>query len=281
MQRQVRTSVRGQRTQDGAGVSLVRVLGQETAKEFDPFLMLDCFDSTDPADYLAGFPLHPHRGIETVTYLAQGAMVHTDNLGNRAEIGSGEAQWLTAGSGAFHSEMPRAAERMLGVQVWLNLPQKDKMADPAYRGIRAEDIPEVEEAGGTVRVIAGSLGDAHGCQGAYLPLDFYDVRLVAGGAIEVPADADATCVVFTLEGPVQVGEAAVAAKTAALLGPGDCVRLSAGDQGAEALVMCAPALHEPLALYGPLAMNTMDEIITALDEIDAGTFVKVEQRYAD
>lgn len=177
MLRRVEDQVQGHRTTDGAGVSLVRVLGNETFDTFDPFLMLDAFDSTDPADYTAGFPMHPHRGIETVTFLSRGTIIHEDHLGTKAAIHDGEAQWLTAGSGAFHSEMPQPAPRMLGVQLWLNIPARQKMAaDPFYHGILSNEIQEFDLGAGTLRLIAGTYAGHSGMQGKYLPLDFYDIR---------------------------------------------------------------------------------------------------------
>src|SRR5665647_67662 len=153
--RTIRKIVTGKNTIDGAGVKLVRVIGYNDTKDFDPFLMLDAFDSTDPDDYTRGFPWHPHRGIETITYLIKGDIEHGDSLGNKGSILDGDCQWMTAGSGIIHQEMPKACERMLGVQLWLNLPAKDKMAEPKYRDIRLQDIPAVKEDAAIVRVISG------------------------------------------------------------------------------------------------------------------------------
>ena len=153
-QREIVKTVRGQRAVDGAGVSLVRVIGNRDVYDFDPFLMLDSFDSTDPNDYTAGFPWHPHRGIETVTYLISGKIEHMDSLGNSGTIHSGESQWMTAGSGILHQEMPKASERMLGFQLWLNLPKKDKMTEPAYLGITQEMIPVAAPEPATMSLLA-------------------------------------------------------------------------------------------------------------------------------
>ena len=158
MLRKVVKQVQGYRTQDGAGVSLVRVLGNQTVDLYDPFLMLDAFDSTNPSDYMAGFPMHPHRGIETFTFLSKGTMVHEDHLGTKAAIHDGEAQWLTAGSGAFHSEMPQPSKRMLGLQLWLNIPAKDKMkAEPFYHGVVNSEIQECWQ--GNIKVIKAFKGN--------------------------------------------------------------------------------------------------------------------------
>ncbi|MBR1630115.1 MAG: pirin family protein, partial [Lachnospiraceae bacterium] len=175
MIRKITNQVQGFRTQDGAGVSLVRVLGLQTTDAYDPFLMLDAFDSTDPKDYTAGFPMHPHRGIETFTFLSKGTIVHEDHLGTKAAIHDGEAQWLTAGSGAYHSEMPQPAERMLGLQLWLNIPAKYKMtAEPFYHGVLNSEIQEFDLAAGKLRLLAGNYEGHSGIQGKYLPLDYYD-----------------------------------------------------------------------------------------------------------
>lgn len=156
---------KGMRAQDGAGVRLVRVLSNRTVAAYDPLLMLDSFDSTDPSDYLAGFPMHPHRGIETITYLRQGKMTHKDSLGNEGLITDGGSQWMTAGSGIMHEEMPQASERMLGVQVWLNMPQAQKMAAPAYHDLQAADCPSLAVDGGEVVVIGGEFRGVKGFQG--------------------------------------------------------------------------------------------------------------------
>ncbi|BAK46353.1 MAG: pirin family protein [Lachnospiraceae bacterium] len=280
MEKKVIHQVTGTRTTDGAGVSLVRVLGNQTAEMYDPFLMLDAFDSADPADYTAGFPMHPHRGIETVTFLSRGKIVHRDHLGTEAAIRDGEAQWLTAGSGAFHEEMPQPAERMLGVQLWLNLPAKDKMqAPPFYHGILREEIQEFPLEHGKLRLIAGNYGSASGIQGRYLPLDYYDIFLDPRGSVTLDLPEGRSAMVFTLEGDAMVSGTHVAAKTAAKLGEGDQVTVAALDEPIEILFMSSVRLEEPVAWYGPIVMNTTDEMITAVDEINAGTFVKQEAGY--
>ncbi|HAD19737.1 MAG TPA: pirin family protein [Lachnospiraceae bacterium] len=280
MEKKVIHQVTGTRTTDGAGVSLVRVLGNQTAEMYDPFLMLDAFDSADPADYTAGFPMHPHRGIETVTFLSRGKIVHRDHLGTEAAIRDGEAQWLTAGSGAFHEEMPQPAERMLGVQLWLNLPAKDKMqAPPFYHGILREEIQEFPLEHGKLRLIAGNYGSASGIQGRYLPLDYYDIFLDPRGSVTLDLPEGCSAMVFTLEGDAMVSGTHVAAKTAAKLGEGDQVTVAALDEPIEILFMSSVRLEEPVAWYGPIVMNTTDEMITAVDEINAGTFVKQEAGY--
>ena len=281
MLRSVVKQVQGFRAKDGAGVSLVRVLGNETAKDFDPFLMLDAFDSTDPRDYIAGFPTHPHRGIETFTFLSKGSIVHEDHLGTKAAICDGEAQWLTAGSGAFHSEMPQPAERMLGVQLWLNIPARYKMtAQPFYHGVINDEVLEFKLESGKLRLLAGNYDGHSGIQGKYLPLDFYDIFLDARGSIELDVPGEGrSAMVFTLEGDAVVSGMEVSAKTAAKLGDGDTVTIEAGNEPIEILFICSDVLGEPIAWYGPIVMNAREELLTALDELDTGTFIKQEAKY--
>ena len=281
MKREVEKEVQGFRTQDGAGVSLVRVLGSGTVEDFDPFLMMDAFDSTNPDDYTRGFPMHPHRGIETVTFLSKGTMVHEDHLGTKAAIHDGEAQWLTAGSGAYHSEMPQPSERMLGVQLWLNLPAKDKLtAPPFYHGIHNDEIQEIPLEGGVLRLIAGNYGEHQAIQGKYLPLDYYDIRLEPGACVTLDAPGDDRCVmVFTLEGDAVVSGKVVAAKTAAKLGSGDTVTIEAADEPIEILFMSSQKLGEPVAWYGPVVMNSQEELMEAFREMNTGTFVKEKAHY--
>lgn len=263
------------------GVSLVRVLGDQTAKRFDPFLMLDAFDSTDPADYVAGFPMHPHRGIETFTFLPKGTIVHEDHLGTKATIHDGEAQWLTAGSGAFRSEMPQSAERQLGVQLCLNIPAKDKMnAEPFYHGVVNSEIQEFPLEKGKLRLLAGNYEGHSGIQGKYLPLDYYDILLDAHGRVElnVPGE-NKSAMVFTLECPATVSGTEVAAKTAARLGDGDTVTIESGDEPIEVLFMCSNHLGEPIAWYGPNVMSTRKELFEAVEDIKSGNFIKQAATY--
>ncbi len=273
MERKVATQVKGFRTEDGAGVSLVRVLGAETAQAFDPILMLDSFDSTNPDDYTAGFPLHPHRGIETVSFVARGAMRHRDSLGHAEEVTDGEVQWMCAGSGIMHEEMIPSAERLLGVQLWLNLPAAEKMATPHYRSISLSEIEEIPFEGGTVRVLAGSFGAHAGVAGEHLPLDYYDVHLRPGARLEIPVSSDRTAMAFTLLGEATVCGEALGEKTAASLVDGDCVSLVAGDEPAEILFVSSRALGEPIAWGGPIVMNTNAEVWRAFEELDTDTFL--------
>lgn len=283
--RNVIKQVQGSRAIDGAGVQLVRVLGHTTTKDYDPFLMLDAFDSTDPSDYIKGFPMHPHRGIETVTFLSRGTMVHEDHLGTKAAIHDGEAQWLTAGSGAYHSEMPQASDRMLGIQLWLNLPASAKMtAAPFYHGILNDEIAEIPVDGGKVRLVAGNYTDAagiehHGIQGRYLPLDFYDIHLDPHASTVLSVPDGRSAMVFTLLGDAEVSGTPVAEKTAAKLSDHGDLLIAAGDAPIEILFISSVRLDEPISWYGPVVMNTREEILQAIDEMQNGGFIKEEAEY--
>lgn len=281
MNREVIYETKGMRATDGAGVQLVRVFGNRTTDIYDPFLMFDAFDSKDKSEYEAGFPMHPHRGIETVSFLSKGEMTHRDHLGIEATIYDGEAQWLTAGSGAEHEEMP-GGERILGAQLWLNLPAKDKMsAPPAYHSITNKEIKEFKLEGGKLRLITGKYKNEEGWQGKYLPLDFYDIHLEANAKIEIPVREGWSAFVFTLLGDVTVGGKLISENTAAKLGEGDRVLLETKESGAEILIYASKRLDEPVAWYGPIVMNTQDEIRQAFEDLNAGAFIKERADYSN
>jgi redox-sensitive bicupin YhaK (pirin superfamily) len=277
-QRRVIKTVTGKPAIDGAGVRLVRVIGNKDVRDFDPFLMLDAFDSANPSDYEKGFPWHPHRGIETVTYLAEGIIEHGDSLGNQGVIRSGGCQWMTAGSGIIHQEMPKRAPRMLGLQLWLNMPAANKMSSPAYHDLPAEIIPVVEENGARVFVIAGEYrGQKGAMRGAYVCATMLSIALEPGAACEVPVASGETAFVYILEGAVSFGdgESAIEQKTAVLLSDGDAVSLRAGSRSpARCVLFSGLPLGEPIAWGGPIVMNTGEELDLAFREIDDGTFIK-------
>ena len=273
MERKIKQQVRGFRTQDGAGVNLVRVLGNRTVQEYDPILMLDSFDSTNPEDYTAGFPLHPHRGIETISYVYRGQMTHKDSLGNEDTIGDGEVQWMTAGSGILHEEKLPAAERLLGVQLWLNLPAKDKMVPPAYRSIKNSEIQEIELESVTVRLLAGEYEGRRGYLSKYLPLDYYDVHLKPNASIVLNTENDRSVMVFTLLGDAYIGGEFVTEKTAVKLTSGDYVEIKSTDQNAQVLFISSTLLAEPIVWGGPIVMNTKEELNKAFDDLREGTFL--------
>ncbi len=267
--------VRGQHAVDGAGVHLVRVLGKGDTEDFDPFLMLDSFDSTNPSDYLAGFPMHPHRGIETITYLISGEMEHEDSLGNQGVIRAGESQWMTAGSGILHQEMPQRSERMLGFQLWLNLPQDEKMTPPAYLSIESGQMGLERREGAEIRVLAGRFGEAQGVVPRHVKASIYDIRLDAGASLTVPVDGEETAFVFLIEGDAMVADRPVPVKTAVLLSRGEGVDLTAPADAAARIIFCSgKALREPIAWGGPIVMNTEAELRHAFAELQQGTFIK-------
>lgn len=275
--REILKTVRGQHAVDGAGVHLVRVLGNRDVYDFDPFLMLDSFDSTNPDDYTAGFPWHPHRGIETITYLIHGRIEHMDSLGNKGVIESGESQWMTAGSGILHQEMPVASDRMLGFQLWLNLPQNEKMCKPAYLGITQESIRIVPVGRALVHVLSGNFGDVAGVQPRHVPARILDVSLPGGERLELPVQAEETVFAFILEGDAIAGAQLIPEKTAVLFGAGDGVALEAPpDRDVRYMLFSGKPLREPVAWGGPIVMNTRAELDLAFQELRNGTFLKDE-----
>jgi len=273
--REILKTVRGHHTVDGAGVHLTRVLAHDDTRAFDPFLMLDSFDSTDSADYVAGFPTHPHRGIETITYLIEGRIEHEDSLGNRGAIIAGESQWMTAGSGILHQEMPIESPRMLGFQLWLNLSAEEKMCDPAYLSITREMIPVVERGAAKVHVISGKLDGKRGARPKHLPATILDIELPGGAPITLTGDPEETAFVFLIEGSGTVNGQLLEEKVAVLLGHGDEVSLAApAGEDARMIYFSAPPLHEPIAWGGPIVMNTQQELAQAFADLRAGTFIR-------
>ncbi len=279
MERRIKQRIQGFKTRDGAGVNLVRVLNDRTVKDYDPFLLLDSFDSTNPDDYTAGFPMHPHRGIETISYVYRGKMTHRDSLGNEDTISDGEVQWMTAGSGILHEEQLPASERMLGVQLWLNLPAKDKMVPPAYRAIKNSEIEEIALDNGKLRLLAGEFEGRKGFISKYLPLDYYDVHLNPNASIQINSDKERSITVFTLLGDAYIGGELVMEKTAVKLTAGDYVEIKATDKKAQVLYISSTILEEPIEWGGPIVMNTREELIKAFDDLKNGTFLKNNIKY--
>lgn len=280
--------VRGQHAVDGAGVHLRRVLGSDTAKDFDPFLMLDGFDSTDPKDYIKGFPWHPHRGIETITYLVKGLVEHGDSLGNKGVIHDVECQWMTAGSGIIHQEMPQVCDRMLGCQLWVNLPAKDKMTMPAYGDITYDKISMVEADSAIVRILAGHYKNIHGVfEGKYVNVTYLDVDLAAGALWQYDETPnDETLFIYLLDGSLAFDEnlSEFEPKSCAVLfsvsdkkaTTNEAIVVKAGRSGARFVLLAARPLNEPIAWGGPIVMNTFGELKIAMDELNNGTFIKHE-----
>jgi quercetin 2,3-dioxygenase len=280
--RPIAHSFRGQETLEGAGVKLHRLFGNAHVPVFDPFLLLDNFSSGDPADYVAGFPWHPHRGIETVTYMLEGRVAHGDSLGNEGVIDSGDVQWMSAGSGIIHQEMPQRSEGMLtGFQLWVNLPSQLKMERPAYRGLTAGEIPTVTTADGhRVTVVAGEFEGVRGpVEGIPVDPRYLDVTLGPEGTFEVPSTAGLTTFAYTVDGTTGFGPGAtpVDRDHAVLFGDGDLVRARAGPKGSRFLLVSGRPLHEPVAWYGPIVMNRQEELSEALIELRRGDFIKHAQ----
>ena len=279
MERKIKNPATGFRTRDGAGVELVRVLGHDTAEEFDPILMLDSFDSTDPDQYTAGFPMHPHRGIETITYVYRGQITHRDSLGNEDTIAGGEVQWMTAGSGILHEEKLPAAERLLGVQLWLNMPAKNKMSAPAYNSIKTSQIQEIMLDNGKLRLLAGEYEDTKGYASKYLPLDFYDLHLDPNASAVINTDRERSVMIFTLSGDAYIGGELVREKTAVKLTSGDHVEIMATDKNAQVLFVSSTFLNEPVAWGGPIVMNTKEELNKAFEDLKNKTFLQKDISY--
>ena len=279
MKRKIKTTVKGFRTIDGAGVNLVRVLGRDTVKEFDPILMLDSFDSINPEDYTAGFPMHPHRGIETISYVSSGKMMHRDSLGNEDTVSSGEVQWMNSGSGILHEEQIPEADRLLGVQLWLNLPKDDKMSKPSYNSIKKEDIKEINIDGGKIRLLAGDYNEFNGYKGKHLPLNYYDIHLDESAEITLNMDENESVMLFTLLGSVYIEDELVEEKTAVKLTEGNSLSIKNGDEKAQVLYISSKALNEPISWAGPIVMNSKEEIKKALDDLNKGTFIKEQLEY--
>lgn len=260
-------------TSDGAGVRLRRSLGQSQGARLDPFLMLDEFSSENADDYIAGFPDHPHRGFETVTYILDGHMLHQDHLGNRGDLKSGGVQWMTAGRGIIHSEMPQQDRgRMRGFQLWINLPAREKMKPAGYRDLQASDIPEVSlPGGGLVRVIAGEFGEATGpIAGLTTEPVYFDVHLPPSAAFTHTLKTGHNAFLYPYEGSVVVGSSPVPSQSAAVLSTEGELEATAGEQGARFLLLAGKPLNEPIVQYGPFVMNTIEEIQQAVRDYQSG-----------
>jgi redox-sensitive bicupin YhaK (pirin superfamily) len=272
-------------TSDGAGVKLRRSIGSSQFARLDPFLMLDEFFSDNPDDYLAGFPAHPHRGFETVTYMLDGHMEHQDHLGNVGDLAPGSVQWMTAGRGVIHSEMPKQKDgRMRGFQLWINLPAAEKMRPAAYRDIPADQVPQLPFDGGSVKVIAGRLtlnggttgGPVNG-GGQRLSTDplYLDLRLQAGRSVTLPIEPGYSAFVYLYEGEAVIGGGTVAHRAAGVLSDGDSVTIRAGSDGAGLLLLAGKPIGEPVVQYGPFVMNTREEIEQAMWDYRDGRLTEV------
>jgi redox-sensitive bicupin YhaK (pirin superfamily) len=280
MQRQLQQILQGRETSDGAGVRMKRSLGQHQHARFDPFLMLDEFGSSDADDYIAGFPSHPHRGFETVTYMLEGHMLHEDHLGNKGHLRSGDVQWMTAGRGIIHSEMPQQEQGVMrGFQLWLNLPAAEKMKPAHYRDIPASDIPQVDlPNGGRIKVIANTVAIndkviSGPIQGLTTETIYWDLYLPLQAEFHHAIPSDHNTLIYVYEGEVAIGEdkRKLIQGNAGLLSKGDELKVQALSEDTRFLVISGKPINEPIVQYGPFVMNTSDEIEQAIQDYRTGT----------
>ena len=296
--RPTKTIVQSRPTLEGAGVRLRRAFGFGNTTAFDPFLLLDDFRNDDPSDYLAGFPWHPHRGIETITYVLAGTVDHGDSLGNRGSLGSGDVQWMTAGSGILHQEMPKGDSRgrMHGFQLWANLPSSLKMTPPRYQDVKAADIPEaIDDDGTRVRVVCGSFwGKTGPVDGVAADPRYLDIFVPPGVRKHLRVETTRNAFAYVFEGSgrfsdaseprepqtdriggsIAGGSADVSDRFLVLFDRGDEVVVQAGDHGIRFLLVSGEPLQEPVAWHGPIVMNTDEQLRQAYAELRAGTFIK-------
>jgi len=271
-------------TSDGAGVRIKRALGATPGQRLDPFLMLDEFGSDSADEYIAGFPSHPHRGFETVTYMLDGHMLHEDHLGNRGDLRSGDVQWMTAGRGIIHSEMPQQEEgHMRGFQLWINLPAKKKMCEPSYCDIPSKQIPVVHGKGFKVKIVAGNFIDGGvttpgAITGRSTEPVYLDVHLSAGCVFEQPLAESLNGAIYVYEGRLSLtgdtGGTSIPAGHTAVLGEGDALRVVANDGQARFLLLAAKPIGEPVFQYGPFVMNTREEIEQAIVDYQNGDLTR-------
>ena len=281
--REVITIIRPQTVMEGAGVRLKRSIATASLDHLDPFLLFDHFGSDNPEDYVKGFPMHPHRGIETVTYMISGHVNHKDSIGNSGSISSGDIQWMTAGGGIMHEEMPQPAqEEMVGFQLWVNLPARLKMTKPRYQDITSHQIPEVtREDGVKIRVIAGQVDGVRGAVSEiYADPAYLDVSIPANGSFSHPVEKGHTTFAYVFEGRGFFGagentpENSVSQPGLVILGDGDYIQAGAANEPVRFLLVSGQPLDEPIARYGPFVMNTQEEIQQALEDLRSGTFVR-------
>jgi len=276
MIRSIQETYSGQLSSDGAGVKLNRIFSRRDIKDVDPFLLLDFFDSTNPDDYTKGFPWHPHRGIETITYLIEGELEHGDSLGNSGVIKPYGCQWMTAGSGIIHQEMPQASDRMLGAQLWLNLPKEHKMTTPAYRDITKDDLGIYSDDSEEVRVICGDYKGVKGAvKGTYVDPIYFDVSIKKDKAFTYEISESKTVYLLMIKGAVDIQDQKVPFEDikGVLLTKGDTINIK-GVTDARFLFMAAEPLNEPVAWGGPIVMNTEKELNAAFKALEDGTFIK-------
>jgi redox-sensitive bicupin YhaK (pirin superfamily) len=274
--RKVSQFVQATAVTEGAGVTVHRTIGTSVLRHIDPFLMLDHFSSDDPGDYIAGFPDHPHRGFITFTYMLDGHMLHQDSMGNRGDLRAGGAQWMKAASGVIHSEMPQQDNGLMrGFQLWINLPAAEKMSDPDYQEFSSRAIPEVTGNGVRVRVLSGDYAGQTGpIHDPHTQVQYLDVSLAARQVFTHDIDSAMHAFVYVFEGEAVLGDAPLTQHGLALLGPGDAVTVTAGEQGARFILVAGRPLHEPIVQYGPFVMTTREEIERAMRDYQRGQLVQ-------
>lgn len=282
--RPIHQLVDGRPATDGAGVKLTRIIGTPDCRHLDPFLMLDAFRSDREDDYIAGFPDHPHRGFETVTYLLEGRMRHADSVGNQGLLEAGSVQWMTAGSGIIHSEMPeRDQGRLWGYQLWVNLPARQKMIPPRYQDIPAARITRLEGEGWQLRVIAGTFDGHQGPAQSITGIRFFDLALEPGASFVMPVDGEERIVLTGVQGEVinqtDEGFPTLGADRVAIMGPGDTLALRGGAAGGRVLILGGKPLHEPIVQYGPFVMNRPEEIETAIRDYQTGRLAMAAEAF--
>ena len=286
--RSLQKCVRAQAVKEGAGVTVHRTLGTAGVGHLDPFLMLDHFGTSNPDEYIAGFPNHPHRGFVTLTYILDGRMLHSDSMGNRGELGSGAVQWMKAASGVIHSEMPQQeAGLMRGFQLWINLPAREKMSDPEYRDFATAEFPlaDIEDesaassnagAAGKVKVLAGRYGGMRGpIDDPHTDLHYFDVTLAPDRRFGVDLSPDLQVFAYVYEGDARAGDEALAQHTLAIFAAGSRIEIAAGAAGARFIVVAGRPLREPVVQRGPFVMNTAEEIQAAFADYSAGKLVRL------
>ncbi len=274
--RKVSQVVQATEVTEGAGVTVHRTIGTPVLRHIDPFLMLDHFSSDDPSDYIAGFPDHPHRGFVTLTYMLDGHMLHQDSMGNRGDLRAGGAQWMKAASGVIHSEMPQQRNGLMrGFQLWINLPAQEKMSDPGYQEFSPQVIPEVQGSGLRVRVLSGKYGGKTGpISDPHTQVLYLDVSLAAKQVFTQTLDAALSAFVYVFEGEAVLGDTPLPQHGLALLGPGDSVTITAGEQGARFILVAGRPLHEPIVQYGPFVMTSRADIERAMQDYQQGQLVR-------
>jgi redox-sensitive bicupin YhaK (pirin superfamily) len=277
LERNVEKILERRLTLEGAGVKLRRVLGNDKESTLDPFLLLDHFGSDKPKDYIKGFPWHPHRGMETVTYMWAGEVEHGDSMGNKGVIKSGDVQWMTAGSGIIHQEMPHKYEGLIqGFQLWVNLPAKKKMINPKYRGIVKEQIPIVQKEDVKIKVIAGNVEKTQGpVRDLAIEIEYFDVELASGKTFEHATAKNNTVFSYIVDGSVEIQDKIIMQGQCVVFDEGDFAKIGS-KKGSRFLFVSGEPLNEPVAWRGPIVMNTELELDKAFEELDAGTFIKTK-----